>query len=157
MARTTDEQSQYAHWSGDDGDCTFKQRVVRVAVVGSRTFRNYRLLCNTLDALRHELGVDAGVTASPPTVLMRLVSGGAQGADRMAERYAAENALDIDVHRPDWRPNGVYDPGAGLKRNGDIVAQADLVVAFWDGISTGTRDTMRKAEKAGVEVRTIRF
>ena len=139
-----------------------KQRIVRVAVVGSRTFRNYRLLCQTLDALRHELedgdsDADEGIMSSPPTVMMRLVSGGAQGADKLAERYADENALDIDVLKPVWRPNGVYNPNAGKARNTDIVAQADLVVAFWDGISTGTRDTTRKAERAGKEVRTIRF
>ncbi len=124
-------------------------RPCSVAVVGSRTFRDYRLLCENLDGLRCEYD-----NAVPP-VLMRLVSGGAQGADKLAERYAAENDLLIEVLKPVWRVNGVYNHRAGLERNSDIVARADLVMAFWDGVSTGTRDTITKAERRGIEVRKV--
>lgn len=118
-----------------------------VAVVGSRSFRDYRLMCKELDTLRKE---KSGYT-------LRFVSGGAQGADKLAEQYAEEHDLKIDVLKPDWRPNGVYDPQAGLNRNTDIVQAAQMVIAFWDGVSTGTRDTKRKAENLGLETRVIRY
>ena len=119
---------------------------VALAVVGSRAFTNYRLLCDTLDALR----------LTQPVRL--IVSGGARGADQLAEQYARENELPLKVLRPQWRDaNGKLDRGAGLKRNADIVAAADTVVAFWDGISTGTRDSIRKSEASGKDLRIVRF
>jgi hypothetical protein len=46
---------------------------------------------------------------------------------------------------PDWKKHG---RAAGIIRNTDIVKQADKVVAFWDGKSKGTQDTIGKARKA---------
>jgi hypothetical protein len=37
---------------------------------------------------------------------------------------------------------------AGLKRNTDIVNASDIILAFWDGQSRGTKDTITKATKA---------
>lgn len=103
-----------------------------VAVVGSRNFNDYMLLQSVLD----EFCLNNKVT--------KLVSGGARGADKLAERYAAERKLEIEVLVPDWKTGR----GAGLARNTEIVAKADTIVTFWDGVSPGTRDTLRKASKA---------
>ena len=104
-----------------------------VAIVGSRNFNDYLLLQQVLDdfCLKNQV--------------TKLVSGGARGADKLAERYAAERKLEIEVLVPDWKAGR----GAGLARNTDIVAKADAVITFWDGVSPGTRDTIRKATKAG--------
>lgn len=103
-----------------------------VAIVGSRNFNNYVLLQEVMDKFCLENQVT------------KLVSGGARGADKLGERYAAERQLEIEVLMPDWSKGR----GAGLARNTDIVAKADAVVTFWDGVSPGTRDTIRKASKA---------
>ena len=93
-----------------------------------------------------------------PSIEIKFVSGGAQGADKLAERYARENDLVCDVLKPVWHDaEGRYKPRAGLERNTLIIGRADRVVAFWDGISTGTRDSIRKAEKRGIKVETIIF
>jgi len=42
-----------------------------------------------------------------------------------------------------------YGLRAGFLRNTEIVAEADEVVAFWDGESKGTQDTIKKAKEAG--------
>jgi predicted Rossmann fold nucleotide-binding protein DprA/Smf involved in DNA uptake len=118
---------------------------VSVAVVGSRGFCNYRLLCEKLDELRESVTVK------------RLVSGGAIGADRLAERYAAENDLPILVLKPNWRPKGEYVRSAGIQRNRDIVAQADVVVAFWDNHSPGTRSTIQIARDTHKDVRVVSY
>lgn len=106
---------------------------MNVAIVGSRNFYDYLLLQQVIDdfCLKNQVA--------------KLISGGAPGADRLAERYAAEHKLEIEVLRPNWKTGR----GAGLARNTDIVAKADVVITFWDGISPGTRDTIRKATKAG--------
>jgi hypothetical protein len=122
-------------------------QTVTLAVVGSRTFRDYRLLCNALDDWLAERDTD----------IVKFVSGGAQGADQLGERWARSHDLECLVLKPNWRPGGVYNPRAGLERNTDIVARADVVVAFWDGVSTGTRDTIRKARQKGCEVRVVNF
>ena len=65
------------------------------------------------------------------------------------EEIADKRGMAKIIHRAKWRANGVYNPRAGFERNGLIVRDADRVVAFWDGRSNGTRDTIHKAEAAG--------
>jgi hypothetical protein len=112
-----------------------------LAVVGSRSFRNYPLLKKTLDRLRQRYEVKA------------VISGGAQGADKLAERYARECGLDLQVLKPDWSKGR----GAGLARNTEIVALADYVVAFWDRKSAGTKDTIGKTRQCGKTLQLVEF
>jgi hypothetical protein len=37
-------------------------------------------------------------------------------------------------------------------RNAEVVARADVVVAFWDGVSAGTQDAIRRARKEGIPI-----
>ena len=60
---------------------------MRVAVVGSRGFNDYLLLKETL--LNH--------------FITRIVSGGAKGADKLAEKFAEEHGIPLDIHKPDWK------------------------------------------------------
>ena len=113
--------------------------LVHVAVVGTRTFANYALLAETLGGLAGPLAI---------------VSGGAAGADALAERFARERGLPLAVFRADWRRHG---RAAGPLRNAQIVAACDRLVAFWDGESPGTRDSIAKARAAGRPVTVVRF
>ena len=105
----------------------------RIAVIGSRDFDDYGKLESVLES-------------HLPAVL---VSGGAEGADALAERLAQERGLTIDVIPADWQR---YGRGAGPIRNKQIVESADLVIAFWDGKSRGTRSALAHADKVGVPV-----
>lgn len=113
---------------------------LRIAIVGSREWKDYDVIRKFVDSLPADCTV---------------VSGGARGVDSMAIRCATRRNLATHVYLPNWHPEpeGVYDPQAGFKRNQVIVDDVDLVVAFWDGISRGTRDTVLKAEARGLEVR----
>ena len=73
-----------------------------------------------------------------------IVSGGAKGADTMGENYAKILGLKTVIYKPDWSKKG----GAFL-RNTDIVNDSDLVMAFWDGKSNGTKDSIDKARRFG--------
>lgn len=44
------------------------------------------------------------------------------------------------------------DGRAARERNQKLIDQADVVVAFWDGVSTGTRSTVDRALDSGKEV-----
>jgi hypothetical protein len=103
---------------------------MRVGIVGSREF---------MDAALVERAVRRLLARDPDVVI---VSGGARGADAIAEMIARRLCAYPPVIFPaDWRRGR----GAGLARNQKIVDASDEVVAFWDGKSTGTMDTVRKA------------
>jgi len=111
---------------------------MKVAVIGSRTFNDYELVKETLTKLDITL----------------LVSGGAKGADSLGERYASENNITTLIFKPDW---GRHGRGAGMVRNTDIVKNSDIVVAFWDGSSKGTLDSIRKVEKLNKGLMIIKY
>jgi len=71
-----------------------------------------------------------------------VLSGGAIGVDRAAERAAKERGLELQVLLPDWAR---YGRAAGPVRNAALVDAADFVVAFWDGKSRGTKNVLDHA------------
>ena len=87
----------------------------------------------------------------PPGVT-EIVSGGAKGIDSCARQYAQEHGLKLTEFLPDYRR---YGRGAPLKRNLEIIAYADQVLAFWDGHSHGTRQTVAECIRRGKPVRIV--
>ena len=110
---------------------------MKLAVIGSRSFNSYAWL---EQCLLRSFGV-ADIEA--------VISGGARGADALAARFAYCHSLPLITIRADWETHGRK---AGPIRNSEIVAQADVLVAFWDGASAGTRDSIAKARAAGKRV-----
>jgi len=83
-----------------------------------------------------------------------IVSGGASGADSLAEAYAEKAGILIEVMRADWDR---FKNSAGPIRNQEMANCADVLVALWDGKSRGTRDMIRKASKKGLEIHIYRY
>ena len=81
-----------------------------------------------------------------------IVSGGAKGVDTLAREYAVQHGIRLTEFLPDYSR---YKRGAPLKRNEQIIEYADVILAFWDGQSKGTKFVIDKAEKSGKEVRVI--
>jgi hypothetical protein len=100
---------------------------MRVGIVGSRDYPN-------LDQ------VERYVMELP--LYTTIVSGGARGVDRAAEASARRHGLELDVMKADWETHGRR---AGLLRNAQLVDSVDLLVAFWDGKSPGTRNAIAHA------------
>jgi hypothetical protein len=113
---------------------------VWLAVVGSRGFTDYQKLTNTLDEFRSKHPIKG------------IISGGARGADSLAQRYAEERNIRTQIFLPDWDKHGKI---AGILRNQDIVDACNVLIAFWDGKSRGTKDSINKAKKKGKEVFVI--
>lgn len=77
---------------------------------------------------------------------MRIVVGGAPGADACGEWWARNRGLARDnrlrVMPANWYPQGPRGPmdrGAGHKRNAEMAAVGTHLIAFWDGTSPGTK------------------
>lgn len=113
--------------------------MARIAVVGSREYPNASAVRSFVRALPEHTVV---------------VSGGARGVDTWAAEIAKARGLPEPLVFPaKWRDDkGNVDKGAGFKRNDLIVENCDGVIAFWDGWSRGTRDTVMKALRAGKPV-----
>lgn len=106
-------------------------------VIGSRSFNDYDLLKSELDKYK----------------ITKIVSGGAKGADSLAEKYALENNIPVEIHKPDWS----LGRGAGIIRNKTIVEHSDVLVAFWDGESKGTLSSIKHGEKHAKPTIIVRY
>ena len=111
---------------------------MKIAVVGSRSFENYELLEQTLDEYQ----------------IKEIVSGGAKGADTLAEWYAKNKNIPTKVFLPEYEKFGRSAP---IKRNQQIIEASDQVIAFWDGKSRGTKSTIDLAKKKGIDVIIIEY
>ncbi len=105
---------------------------MKIAVVGSR-----RLKVNDLGRY-----LPAGVT--------EIVSGGARGIDTCAREYAEKNRIKLTEFLPQYEK---YGRSAPLKRNLQIIDYADLVLAFWDGNSKGTKYIIEQCKKQNKEIK----
>ena len=116
-------------------------------VAGSRTFNNYEILSNKLDALL--------VNQTEVTI----VSGGAKGADTLAEHYAKQHNYTLKVFNADWN---TYGKSAGYRRNEQMhkfISQFEHrgCVCFWDGSSKGTQHNFKLAEQFETPLRICKF
>ena len=107
---------------------------MKIAVVGSRNYPYERLVRGFIQRV---------AAKDPETVI---VSGGARGVDSWAADEARKCGLIVEEHIPDWEADGRR---AGFLRNATIVARSEVIVAFWDGESRGTLDTIQKTQRAG--------
>ena len=104
---------------------------MKVAVIGSRG------LC--VDKLEDYL----------PEAVTEIVSGGAKGIDTCAKDYALRHELKLTEFLPEYKK---YGRGAPLRRNITIIEYADLVLAFWDGKSRGTKYVIDNCKKRNIPV-----
>lgn len=79
-----------------------------------------------------------------------VVSGGANGVDKIVEDWAKRNKIEFIAMLPNYKLFG--GRWAPLKRDEDIVNYCDLIICFWNGKSTGSKYTMNYAVKTGKRV-----
>ena len=81
-----------------------------------------------------------------------IISGGANGVDTLAEKYADKHKISKWILRPKYEK---YGKAAPLKRNEEMVELCDEVLVIWDGISRGTKHTIDFAQKKNKPTRVI--
>lgn len=106
---------------------------MKVIISGTRTIKDAALLEKAI--------ADSGYT------ITRVIHGGARGVDTLAAQWASAHRVPTSVYLADWDGHG---KAAGPIRNGDMLKDADALVAVWDGASPGTANMIRQAMNAGL-------
>ena len=117
---------------------------MKIGIVGGRGFNDYESLKKELSKFIEENSIS----------LNYIVSGGAKGADTLAEKFATEMDVEMIVFKPDFEKFG---RGAALARNTQIIQKSDVVFAFWDGKSKGTEHSIMLAKRNIKQVYIINF
>ena len=87
-----------------------------------------------------------------PDNITEIISGGAKGIDTCAREYAITHNIKLTEFLPEYQK---YGKSAPLKRNITIIQNADIVLAFWDGHSKGTKFVIDQCKKYKVTVKII--
>lgn len=107
---------------------------MKCIVAGSRSIDSYPLVEKAI----HKAGF------LPHTQF--IVSGGADGVDKLGETFSERNKLSLIRMLPDWDRHG---RSAGFRRNFQMGVMADVLVAIWDGSSKGTAHMFKIMTKLG--------
>ena len=125
---------------------------MRIIIAGSREFNDYNFLKETVKKI-----IDNYTNVSND---VEIISGTARGADKLGEQFAKEFGLKVKRFIPDWNGLGKR---AGYVRNAEMAKYAvqdnnfGVLIAFWDGVSKGTKHMIDLAYKYGLEVHIIKF
>lgn len=113
---------------------------MKIAIIGSREFSNKEYLNKSMQTIKDKYNISL------------IVSGGAKGADTLGERWANKNKIKTKIFLPDFKRKHPY-----FYRDRLIAEEADLVIAFWNGRSSGTRYTIDYSRKISKEVIIFKF
>ena len=81
---------------------------MKIAVIGGRNFTDQFALENELNVIKDKIEL--------------VISGGATVAYNLAEKWALDNNIAIEIFKPDWK---TYERLAGVVRNKQIIESCD--------------------------------
>jgi len=128
---------------------------MKVIVAGSRSITDYSLVSRIIDQLvaQYEMQID------------EVVSGLANGVDRLGRKWAIEHGIPPKDFKAEWEDLSVpgalvkvnkwgkkYNALAGHMRNERMAQYGDALIAIWDGKSEGTSDMIHRAKAHKLEV-----
>jgi hypothetical protein len=108
---------------------------VRVAIVGSRRFSETERVTEYVSLL---------------PLRASIITGSASGVDAAATKAARAKGIPVQVIPASF--DEMSDPSRSAARNQRLIDACDVLVAFWDGSSKGTRTTVERALDSGKEV-----
>ena len=108
---------------------------MKVAIVGSRHFSDPGRVSDYVRSLPRGSSI---------------LTGSASGVDAAATKAARDKGIPVQVLPASF--DELADPGKSAARNQRLVDACDVLVAFWDGSSKGTRTTVDRALDSGKEV-----
>lgn len=108
---------------------------MKLLICGSRNIRTYEIV---RDAIR-------AAQKTGRFYISSVIHGGAEGVDLLAEQFCRQGRLPTKIVRPDYK----WGKRAPLMRNEEMVNEADVVLAIWDGRSRGTDYTIQYADAQG--------
>ncbi|TMD87960.1 MAG: DUF2493 domain-containing protein [Chloroflexi bacterium] len=108
---------------------------MKVAIVGSRRFPDPQRVSDYVNSL-------------PPRA--SIITGSASGVDAAATKAARAKGIPVQVVPASF--DELADASKSAARNQRLVDACDILVAFWDGSSKGTRATVDRALDSAKEV-----
>lgn len=108
---------------------------MRVAIVGSRRYADPTRVTDYVNALSPRASI---------------ITGSASGVDAAATKAARAKGIPVQVMPASF--DEMADASRAAARNQRLVDACDVLVAFWDGSSRGTRATVERALDSGKEV-----
>ena len=142
-----------------DGKKRKRKRLI-LGIAGTRTFGDRGMLHDALSDLEKKykvIAVHLGSVISKRGVTTR------PGANNLAFEWAlSKKGRKTYTYYAEFDE---YGKVAGLMRNTDQIkgmlkdteARRKLLLVFWNGKSTGTKDIIKKAKRAGITVKVISF
>lgn len=133
---------------------------MRIIIAGGRDFNDYELLAKECNRIFINLAQEGcfPVSVNESRRFIEIVSGTANGADRLGERFAQDYELAVKRFPADWNALGKR---AGYVRNSQMAEYAKedngVLIAFWNGISKGTRHMIDLAKKHGLKVFIVNY
>lgn len=122
--------------------------ILRLIIAGSRDFDDYTLVRDSMNK----------IFENRDTGNLSIISGCCSGADNLGEQLAAVNGIPCIKFPADWKH---YGKAAGPIRNEEMAQFASedngMLLAFWDGVSKGTRNMIQTARKYALEVHVVRY
>lgn len=117
----------------------------KIIIAGSRSFNNFDLMYSEVIKF---LG-------DKPRVQYEIVSGGAEGADKLGELLAKKHNLKLTIMNADWNH---YGKSAGYIRNVQMAKYADACIVFMKkGGSKGSQHMIDIADERGLDLKVIEF
>ena len=131
---------------------------MKVIIAGSRDFNDYEKL--------HDFCEKVLVNQKD----IEIVSGTADGADELGERYAKEKGYKLKEFPAKWtdlylkpcvikydKNKEPYNVLAGLNRNEEMAKYADALIVFWNGQSSGAKNMIESATKNKLKIKIYTY
>lgn len=155
MGAQTYNLADYSHYYEEykkyNSNC--EDNVFYLLVAGSRNYNNFREMKEILDKCLEYHRMQGHEIV--------IISGGARGADSLAEKYASINNYKTIIIPADWQK---YGRGAGYVRNEQMHKKIAIpkenhrgCICFWDGESLGTKHNFKLAYKYGTQLRVYDY
>ena len=103
---------------------------MKVIIAGSREITNYEFVSHIIK--------QSGYT------ITEVVSGTANGVDRLGEQWARDNNIPYKRFPANWDH---YGKAAGPIRNREMAEYADAAIVVWNGSSSGTKNMIQEMTK----------
>ena len=145
---------------------------MRVIIAGGRDFDDYDLLKKECIKIFKQLKSEGYNTNRNN---LEIISGEAKGADTLGKRFGIMFKLDVVSFPAKWNDltvekcvikegkYGKYNVLAGHNRNEEMAKYANkdhelgVLLAFWDGKSTGTKSMIELAKEYGLRIFVVDY
>lgn len=118
---------------------------LKVLICGGRIEFEFNIVENSINSILEKYNFES----------IEIISGGCKGADKSGELFAETHGYPVKQFLPAWSK---YGRAVGVIRNKEMIEYISdfppnaIVIAFWDGESKGTKNTIEEAQKKNIPV-----